>query len=851
MSAGLFASGWVLAAASDEALRTIEFDWPGTVLHWVAAIGLVLALVALAISIYRRDARESGRGWQYVLTGLRLAVIASLVAIAVNPQERTRQIAYRPSRVAVLIDTSLSMRFPETAAGPSEGEAKRTRAESVRDLMARSSLISDLRKQHNVRVYTFDAGLTGPHTVYPSVAERVELGSAGATGMGGANDAAGSDQQNATPPPEGEAAATPAPATKASKATVDWNEVVRPRGLETRLGEAVNEAVRQLGGRTLSGIVVISDGNSNAGIEPSTAQEVAKRAETRLFTVGVGSTEQPVNLQVVSIQAPSDVHLNDPYDFSAFVQGFGLKGRTATVELLVRPEGDEKAQPKVIETREIVIREDGSPIEVRFRQTPTVAGGFEYFVRAKPPAGVRELSDEDNERRKTVNVIDRKLHVLLIAGGPMRDYRFLHTMLNRHSSIDVDVWLQTVSAVTAAQVSQDAKKILVDFPRTPSELFDYDVVVAFDPDWARIPADGRKLLVNWVSEHSGGLVLVAGDIYTPQLASAGNEFDPIKELYPVFLSAAIQDLSLDAKADQPWPVALTDAGKQAGFLQLVENSFDPAAAWKQFPGVYRCYPTGGSKAGATVYANFADVRAQNEHGQPILFAAQFYGSGRTFYIGSPELWRLRAIDEEYFDRFWTKVVREVGQGRLRRGTARGLLLLERSQYALGQTIRVRANLLDPQLQPLDVASVELNVFDPHGLPLSVPRALIRDRDRPGQYWADFRASLPGTYRILVRPQLDDEKQNLSAKIDVVLPNLEFDSPRQNAKLLSDLARETGGKYLTLENAAAELPALLPDRGERFAVDEQLRALWDRQWVLYLLVGLLGVEWLTRKLLRLA
>jgi hypothetical protein len=85
----------------------------------------------------------------------------------------------------------------------------------------------------------------------------------------------------------------------------------------------------------------------------------------------------------------------------------------------------------------------------------------------------------------------------------------------------------------------------------------------------------------------------------------------------------------------------------------------------------------------------------------------------------------------------------------------------------------------------------------------------------------------------------------------VLPNLEFDSPRQNAKLLADLARETGGKYLTLENAATELPALLPDRGERFAVDEQLRALWDRQWVLYLLVGLLGVEWLTRKLLRLA
>ncbi len=168
-------------------------------------------------------------------------------------------------------------------------------------------------------------------------------------------------------------------------------------------------------------------------------------------------------------------------------------------------------------------------------------------------------------------------------------------------------------------------------------------------------------------------------------------------------------------------------------------------------------------------------------------------------------------------------------------------------------VRIRANLLDPQLNPLEVDSVELNVFDPHGTPLAAPRTLRRDPEikKAGQYWAEFRAAVPATYRVLVRPQPDDDKQNLNARIDVVLPNLESDNPRQNAKLLTDLARETGGKYLPIEKAAAELPALLPDRGERFAVDEQLRALWDQEWVLYLLVGLLGFEWVIRKLLRLA
>jgi hypothetical protein len=40
-------------------------------------------------------------------------------------------------------------------------------------------------------------------------------------------------------------------------------------------------------------------------------------------------------------------------------------------------------------------------------------------------------------------------------------------------------------------------------------------------------------------------------------------------------------------------------------------------------------------------------------------------------------------------------------------------------------------------------------------------------------------------------------------------------------------------------------------GQEIIIDQQLRELWDRQWVLFLLVALLAAEWLTRKLLKLA
>ena len=93
---------------------------------------------------------------------------------------------------------------------------------------------------------------------------------------------------------------------------------------------------------------------------------------------------------------------------------------------------------------------------------------------------------------------------------------------------------------------------------------------------------------------------------------------------------------------------------------------------------------------------------------------------------------------------------------------------------------------------------------------------------------------------------------LTDKLDVSLPNLETSNARQNVQLLRALATESGGTYLQLdERTAVELPKLLPNHGEEFLVDERLRTLWDRDWVLYLLVGLLSAEWLTRKLLKLA
>uniref|UniRef100_A0A7C2NWR2 VWA domain-containing protein n=1 Tax=Schlesneria paludicola TaxID=360056 RepID=A0A7C2NWR2_9PLAN len=724
------------AAETADTLTAREFDWPESPLVRFLAIVGCIAVAAWIIALYRKDTAELSRGWHGFLAGLRLMVLAVLLVIALNPQDRTQRTAFRPSRVALLVDTSLSMRHPAESVD-SAGHVSESRMEAVTSLLARSPLLSRLQRDHEVSLYTFDAALNGPIRVWPH-----------------------------RPPDE----SSQAQATATSATADDWLQHLELQGTETRLGEALGELIRQTAGRTLSGIVVLTDGGQNAGIDAATAHERAVAAKARLIAVGVGGLDEPLNVQLVELQAPTDVQIGDRFDLSAFVQAQGLAGRDVSVELLAAEEGSSEP-PTAVTAQDVTLPADGVPAEVRFPIQPSGEGTWKYTIRVLPKTAVAEFNLQDNELGHVVRVFDRPTRVLLVAGGPMRDYQFVRNLLHRHKSIEVDVLLQTAAVGT----SQESRELLLQFPATREQLYDYDVVIAFDPDWRLIPGDGVQRLADWVYREGGGLVLVAGDVNTLQLASAAeqatpvqSQLDPLRDLYPVVLSPYLSELRFDQSSTQAWPLEFTPEGQRAEFLQLTDDPVTSLGRWKEFPGFYRCYPTSGSKAGATVLARFSDPRSQTEYGLPILMAEQFYGQGRTLYLGSAEFWRLRAVSEDDYDRLWIKIVREVGQGRTKRGTKRGVLLPESRKLLLGQTVRVRARLLDAQFQPLMDDSVPLDVLTPAGKPLVPSPRMLRDQSRPGEFVGEFRASLPGSYRLEL--SVPESTDRLTDELTVALPN---------------------------------------------------------------------------------
>ena len=230
-------------------------------------------------------------------------------------------------------------------------------------------------------------------------------------------------------------------------------------------------------------------------------------------------------------------------------------------------------------------------------------------------------------------------------------------------------------------------------------MFDYDVIVAFDPDWTQLDAQQVDLLEQWVAEEAGGLIVVAGPVHTASWVQSP-EHGKIRALYPVEFQQRMTLLDDGLYGSPtPWPIEFTREGMEADFLWLGDTPEESRARWGRFPGVFGCYAVKGPKPGAQVYGRYSDPEAGISVERPVYFADQFYGAGRVFYMGSGELWRLRTLDPGYYERLYTQLVRHVSQGRLLRGSSVGRLLVERDRYFVGDTVVVRAQLSTPSREP--------------------------------------------------------------------------------------------------------------------------------------------------------
>ncbi len=891
---------------------------------WSLVIGSLIALLFVSIRYYKRDVSELSRPIRWSLIALRVMTILALVFFFLNLQRRTQRIITRQSEVAVLVDTSQSMSLPSGSTVGTE-----TRSDRVRKLLADSNLLEKLSAEHQVSIYAFGdqseprlidslGGAIAGDPDNPAVAAdrkfstpavfggmlitigallgmiSLVIGAAGNRAIVGwwiigciatlipgivclgsvycvrtdeplaqilglqrsqiETESEVTDEGNDTPSP---------------RRVLNWNVEVAASASESRIGDAIRATLSTHDPATLAGIVLATDGQSNGGVDVNVAVSSAQRGEVALYPLGLGSSDAPINVRVVDLEAPRRVYPGDNFVVTAVLQGSGpspidvevqlLDGLDRSASELQNQAADAVVSPpgEVVDSQRVQIKSDGTLTGIRFELEPDSVGRRRLAIRIVAPAEDKNGADDMRDAR--YEVVSRKLKVLTIAGGPTREYRFVRNLLYRDKSIELHAWLQTGQP----GISQDTDQLLTEFPTTPDQLFEYDAIVMFDPDWSAFSAESLQLLDRWLTQQAGGMILIAGPVYHPQWSR--KRTDPnvakIAGFFPINISSR-SSLSVAGQQgdDSAWPLKFTPEARRAEFLWIAESEKDSFEVWDEFGGVYDYVDATSAKPGAKVYAYFSDPTTEISGSLPIYMASHFFGAGRVYFQGSGEMWRLRSKSDSYFDSYYTKLIRWVGEGRLLRDSNRGLLLVDSSRAQVGDTITIRAVLTDEQFEPLDVPEVQAKLLAPGGRIDDLRLLPQQGEPRAGTYGARFIVREAGSYE--VRLTLGDalNEQVLRQTVQVRLPTVELERPQRNDVALESFATATGGKYqkidlnTTDDSVSTNLVSWLRPQPQTSVlpgtpdVDFTSRRNGVLMW---LIATMLTMEWVIRRLHRLA
>jgi hypothetical protein len=830
------ALAWGLAQLSVGALplgaaeEVTRLKWLAALPPWATFL-IVAAFVVWAGVIYRRE--RTSRGWlaRGFLTTLRVLACVALLLMLYHPVETTTREEVRPSYVAVMVDTSVSMslvdRLPDPAvrralaeaSGLGEAElSERSRLALVQRMLTRGdgTMVRRLLEKNRVKLYAFSSRAT-------------PLGELRRDDEDGAAD--------------GDGVETLGP-------VLERVNQLEATGGETALGDCLSRVLADLRGKNVAGIVLLSDGRTNAGaVPPPSVSRRLHRRGIALYAVGVGNPEEPVDIVLSDLDAARVVRAGDVLQVTAVLRATGFEEGSERVDLEVRLD-DELVHTEPVDLRPSGEGARGGPTEytreVAVRLQPEVPGEYTLSLSVEPRPG--ELIRDNNRLQQRLRVIDKRIKVLYIENLPRYEYRFLRWGLVRDRNMEAQIF-QISADPEYVQDSSPGVPPLSRVPSTREELFAYHVVILgdVDPYGPQMGEERLKLLKEFVEDFGGGLLVISGRMFTPR-SYAGT---PLESLLPVRIDPGDDGLSsLGSVIRQSFQPKLTLDGRRHPLMRLENDPERNRSLWEgaRLPGFYWYHKAREVKPGAEVLAVHPEQRTQK--GDPVpIFAIQPAGAGTTFYSATDDIWRWRAgVGDRYTYRLWGQVVRYLAAGRLLT-SRRFSITTDRSVYDLGDRVLVSAEVRDRDLKPSEQETANAFLETPDG---EISRfELARTPGVPGQFRAELTAEQVGAYRVWLGPEGSDAAapapgEELAVRIfSAQVPELEKADPRTDSALLESMARETEGAYLTLAEVD-RLPEMVGTVREVVEVRLSERERWDEWWAILVVVGLLGLEWALRR-----
>ena len=575
-------------------------------------------------------------------------------------------------------------------------------------------------------------------------------------------------------------------------------------------------------GQPLAAVLLLSDGLDTGG--------AAVHPEQVAYTVPVDTFElekpftPPRAAQRVSIAGadfPPRVVTGWHSDIHVTLAGRGMGGQTVPVELW--RDGAKLADAAV------AFGEDEQTRPAAFAVTHERAGTEHYEIRVPDPAA-------DKEARAypfAIEVMEPGQRVLYVANELGFDFKFLRRAIVSDRNLQLASFVRWVDGKVISVDDRGGGQPPATLDLSPRVLEGNAVVILGDLAPDALPAESWGHLRDFV-DHGGGLVLIGGPA---SFAVAAFAHTPLGPLLPVRPPAAFRQGA--------FPVEITETG-------LHHPVFGPVFAQvKDFPPLLTCDAADGATPDAEV------LMQALVDGQPRpLVAARRFGQGRVVALMTDTVWRWRlgAVawrgDKSPYELFWAQLLDWLIPKEASAPSANAVeLFTERATYVVGEKPEVRAVLqlaagvTPPASLPLRIRTPDDKTFDYTMRPATIQ---TRDGRSVRGYAAAVEPNVPGVFRAEAHADLGGgDKPGGELRFVVTRPATEITGKPINRDLLRQVADASHGKFYRL-GAWNDWPRDLHVQEQHFSRLE-LDDLWNRPWLLAVLMSALAAEWIVRKM----
>lgn len=456
---------------------------------------------------------------------------------------------------------------------------------------------------------------------------------------------------------------------------------------------------------------------------------VVSRYRTRgvpIFALPVGSSTRLPDLELLSIDTPT----------------FGIVKKGVRVPFTI-----ESSLPRDVVMQVVVKTSDGErqTKEVRVRAmsrtseavvwTPKEEG--DYTIEVEVPQHSEETIVTNNQGAAPISIRQEKLKVLVIDSLPRWEYRYLRNALSRDPGVDVSCLLFHPEL---DKVGGGNKDYIKEFPASLEELSKYDVVFLGDVGIERgqLTEEQCQMLRGLVEFQASGLVFIPG--------SQGNAHSfastALEPLMPVVLDASNPD---GVGTRNAMRMELTEAGRRSLLTKLADTAEENVDVWLNLPGFQWHSAVSRAKPGVEVLA--VHESAMSEQGRMPLLATKTFGAGKVLFMGTDGVWRWRkGVEDKYHYRFWSQVVRWMAY---QRNMAKGESMrfyFSPDTPSIGQTLTLRANVMQSSGEPLVQGEVTAKIEAPSGKSQSI-KLSSGGTESWGSFEGRYETTEPGMHQV--------------------------------------------------------------------------------------------------------